>query len=72
VIIGPCWRCEQPGHVAAECQPPPARTKQELDERIDRYLIRWDAGYGVISTAQKTQWIADEKRMWEKEKEKAK
>lgn len=67
-----CWRCEEYGHVAAECQREPAETRQELGERISRYLERWDAGYGVITTAQKTKWIEDEIRMFPNGKAKAK
>lgn len=70
MIIGNCWRCELPGHVAAECQPEPAATKPELYARIDRYVDRWIAG--DISTAQKQAWVKSEKRMFDKEREKAK
>jgi hypothetical protein len=56
-----CWRCEQPGHIAAECQRPPAATRKELDQRISRYVERWDAGNG-ISTTQKQQWITAERK----------
>lgn len=53
-----CWRCEQPGHFAAECQPPPATTEAELRERFARYMELRIAGR--ISTAQKRQWVAAE------------
>jgi hypothetical protein len=67
VTIGvECWRCEKPGHFAAECQPPPAATRKELDARIKRLVERWDAGHG-ITTAQKQAWIKDEIRKYEKE-----
>jgi len=71
-VIGvECWRCEKPGHVAADCQPPPAATAAEVEKRNARYIERWDAGYGVISTAQKTAWIAAEWKAFHA-KEKAK
>jgi hypothetical protein len=60
VDISVCWRCEQPGHGYAECQREPARTRQELDARIARLVERWDAGYGEISTAQKTEFVKAE------------
>lgn len=59
-----CWRCELPGHVAAECQPSPARTKNELYQRIDRLVDRWIAG--DIRPEQKQQWIAAEVKAFEK------
>lgn len=63
-----CWRCERPGHAAADCQPPPAATKKELYARIDRYVDRWIAG--DIKPEQKRAWIASELKMFEKEKAK--
>jgi hypothetical protein len=66
MLTAVCWRCEQPGHVAADCQPPPAKTIKELDQRIDRLIERWDAGYGSVSTTQKQAWIAAEKKAFEK------
>lgn len=63
-----CWRCEQPGHAAAECQRPPAATRKEHTARIDRYRDRWING--EIETVQKRQWIAAENRAFEKEKAK--
>lgn len=68
MISGPCWRCEEPGHAAAECQRPPAKTKKELFDRIDRYIDRWLAG--SIDVIQKRQFIAAENRSFEKEKAK--
>lgn len=65
-----CWRCEKPGHVAAECQPEPATTIKELHQRINRLVERWNAGYGEITTAQKVKWIGMEKRAYEKGKAK--
>jgi hypothetical protein len=68
VIPGYCWRCEEPGHAAAECQRPPAATKKELHARIERHVDRWMAG--SIDTIQKRQFIAAENRAYEKEKAK--
>lgn len=65
-----CWRCEQPGHGYRECDRPPAKTKQELQARIDRLKERWDAGYGEISTSLKTEFIRAEIRGYEKGKAK--
>ena len=65
MISGPCWRCEEPGHAAAECQRPPAKTRNELHARIERYVDRWLAG--SIDTIQKRQFIAAENRAFEKE-----
>jgi hypothetical protein len=70
VIIGPCWRCELPGHAAADCQRPPPRTRKELDARIQRHVERWDSGYGVITTTQKQKYIAMEIKAYEKGKAK--
>ncbi len=53
-----CWRCEQPGHAAADCTPEPAATRQELQARIDRYVGRWQEF--EITTSQKRNWIAAE------------
>lgn len=64
MIPGPCWRCELPGHPAAECQPPPAATRQELQARIDRYAARWQDGQ--ITTGQKRLWIEMERKAYEK------
>lgn len=61
---GPCWRCEQLGHIAAECQPEPAKTKKELDRRIDRLVERWQEF--DITREQKRTWIAMEMRAFEK------
>lgn len=55
-----CWRCEAPGHTAAECQPPPAATRKELHARIDRYRQRWEDG--DITLNQKRKFIAAEMR----------
>lgn len=63
-----CWRCEEPGHTAGECKPPPARTAQELDERITRLVERWQSH--EISTPQKAAWIADEIQIFDKGKAK--
>lgn len=61
-----CWRCEEPGHCYADCQRPPAKTRKELNDRINRLLERWDAGYGVISTSLKKQFVTAEIRAFEK------
>jgi hypothetical protein len=53
-----CWRCEEPGHVAAECKREPAKTRQQLSQRIRRYVELWNEG--LITTAQKAKWIAGE------------
>jgi hypothetical protein len=53
-----CWRCEQPGHGWTDCRRPPAPNQQELDKRLNRLVIRWDAGYGELSTSMKTK-LAD-------------
>lgn len=63
-----CWRCELPGHTAAECQRPAVATHQELDARIARHLERWDAGRGLISTAQKTDYIKAEMKAFNNRK----
>ena len=70
MLIGPCWRCELPGHGWRECRRPAAENRQELDKRIDRILRRWDAGYGELSTYLKTEFITAEKNAFEKEKAK--
>ena len=64
MIIGNCWRCEQPGHVAAECQPEPAETKKDLARRIDRLVERWQKF--DITRDQKRTWIAMEIKSFEK------
>jgi hypothetical protein len=63
VDIAVCWRCEQPGHIAAECTPPPAKTKKELYQRIDRLVDRWIAG--DITPGQKQAWITAEVKAFE-------
>lgn len=63
-----CWRCEQPGHAAADCDPPPAATRKELDRRIDRLVERWHDG--AITTSQKRLWIQMESNAFKKEKAK--
>jgi hypothetical protein len=64
-----CWRCELPGHVAAECQPKPAKTETELKERFARYMeLRIS---GRISTATKRAWVKADWKAYYDEKEKA-
>lgn len=65
-----CWRCEQPGHVAAECQPPPARTETELRARFARYMELRIAGR--ISTAQKRAWVTAEWKSFNDQKARGK
>jgi hypothetical protein len=67
-----CWRCEQPGHIAAECTPPPAKTETELKARFARYMELRIAGR--ISTATKRAWVTSEWKAFNdrKAKEKAK
>lgn len=60
MITGPCWRCEMPGHVAAECDRPPAATRAELEARIARYVERWIAK--AIKPEQKRAWITAENK----------
>lgn len=64
-----CWRCESPGHGWRECDRPAAETRQELGERIDRILRRWDAGHG-LSSYLKTEFVMAEKKAFEKERAK--
>jgi hypothetical protein len=64
VIVGNCWRCEMPGHAASECQPPPAKTKRDLERRIDRYVQRWQEFN--ITAIQKREWIKAEVKAFEK------
>lgn len=59
-----CWRCEQPGHVAAECARPAAGNRRQLYERVDRYIERWIAK--EITTEQKREWITAERNAFEK------
>jgi hypothetical protein len=61
-----CWRWEEPGHPWTECKRPAAKTPQELDERIERFRIRWDAGFGELKTATKTKLIEIETLAYEK------
>lgn len=63
MILGPCWRCEMPGHVAAECDRPPATTRAELEARRTRYVDRWIARQ--ITPEQKRAWIQAENRMFD-------
>lgn len=58
MILGSCWRCEMPGHVAAECDRPPAATETEVKARINRYMERRISG--AITTGQKRAWVKAE------------
>ena len=69
MIIGPCWRCEEVGHVAAECTPPAAKSETELKDRFARYMELRIAGR--ISTATKRTWVKAEWKAFNDEKEKA-
>ena len=69
MIIGPCWRCQAYGHVAAECKPPAAKSETELKERFARYMLQVIAGR--ISLATKRQWVTSEWKAFHDEKEKA-
>lgn len=66
MIAGLCWRCEEPGHPAAECQRPPPQTRAELQARIDRHVERWIDGATTIS--QKTKYVKAEVTAFEKER----
>jgi hypothetical protein len=59
-----CWRCEAPGHAAADCQPPPAENRKQLDKRITRLVERWQEF--EITLEQKRLWINLEIRAYEK------
>lgn len=41
-----CWRCDDPGHPWTECDRAPAKDAQELNDRINDVVRRWDAGKG--------------------------
>lgn len=64
-----CWRCEQPGHYAADCQPPPAKTETELRERITRYMELVMTGRITLTT--KRRWVTSEWKAHNKAKETA-
>lgn len=63
---GCCYRCEEPGHGWRDCGRPPAKSQQELDQRIDRIVQRWDAGNGAFSRTVKTRIVEIETRQFEK------
>jgi hypothetical protein len=65
-----CHRCEQPGHGWRECDLPPAKSRQELQQRIARITDRWDAGHGM-KTWVKTEIVKAEIRAFKPGKGKA-
>lgn len=65
-FTGNCFRCEMPGHVAADCaELKPAQDRKDHDDRIKRYVERWTNG--EITLQQKRKFIEMENRMWQKE-----
>lgn len=58
MLVGTCWRCEEPGHIADDCDRGPAETEAEVKARITRYMDRRIAG--LISTGQKRAWVKAE------------
>lgn len=62
---GNCFRCREPGHIAAECgELIPAASKAEHEARIARYVQRW--WDGDITAWQKQQAIRTENEMWKR------
>lgn len=62
-----CFRCQQPGHIAADCpELRPATSKAEHEGRIAAYIQPyWD---GHLTEWQKRKAIAEENKMWYGEK----
>jgi hypothetical protein len=60
VIIGTCWRCEEPGHAFTDCRRPRPETRKERDKRNARHVERWQAG--LITRELKRQFIALENK----------
>jgi hypothetical protein len=76
-FTGNCFRCGEPGHVAAFCDElRPARSRQEHEARLNAYkqrFMNWltPGSTGVKWTREeKTRAIEMENRMYEKEKAK--
>jgi len=58
-----CFRCEEYGHIAAECtQLTRAATQAEHIVRITEIVARWERG--EIDTIRKRQLINHENRLW--------
>lgn len=60
-----CHRCQQPGHGYEDCDLPPAKDHQQLQQRIQAIIQRWDAGHGM-TTALKSQLIEIENRAYKR------
>jgi hypothetical protein len=57
-----CFRCEKPGHVAANCDELiPAASKAEHDARIALYIRRWTEGKWTAREKQRA--ISEENKM---------
>ena len=73
-FLGNCFRCGEPGHVAAFCDElRPASSKAEHLARLAAYQQRfqnWLDGTGAVrwTPGEKSRAIETENRMWEKEK----
>lgn len=63
-LIGPCYRCDEPGHLAENCpEMQPAKDYAEHKRRIDLYNARyWETGKWDLT--QKRNAISRENEMW--------